>query len=564
MTTRPATSFEDRVGIILQEGGFITAEQLEQARSNSQETGESLLDTLVDQGMVARETLVTVLSFHLRIPVVDLKQVQLDPEAVSLVPKEYARDHRILPIGFDVDNSLRVATSAPENLRLSAEISSMSGRQIKFVLTNSGELEELIERTYVGEITALPASEHPRRLHRVALPEQPDWLTLKVLEFVQGLARNLRMASECEYVGIGLLGKEALLLVSSEPTLPSNEQSVNLLPLGEIHIEEYLEGGAVVYEPWMPEESRLKGLKEYLPSWIRSAFVAPMWTPSNKYGVLILGNHDRDAYSPALRRVLFVLSQHTAMHLENFILRNELEDQEKTRLQFLNVLSHELRTPLTPIIACAGLLRETLDSGPQSMEGKLLKNILAGTEILRERIDDFLDIGALQSGAYRMNIASFNPMSLFKETCEALRPEAIRREQQIVLNGPRNPPTLKADRNRVQQVVSNLLLNAMKFSPEGSSIEVKALTQDQSLVVEVRDQGKGLSPEEQARLFESYFRVEQDRHRFPGLGLGLAVSRQIVEAHGGKIWVESEIGKGSTFRFTLPLNGPPKDGRGPA
>ena len=130
------------------EGGFITDEQLAQARQFSSEDGTGLLDTLVSHGMLAQETLVTVLSFQLRIPVVDLRHVQVDPEAVRLVPEEYARQYGVMPTGFDTDGSLRVATRMPNDFQLSAELSSVTGRQTKFVLAIGGRLEELIDRVY--------------------------------------------------------------------------------------------------------------------------------------------------------------------------------------------------------------------------------------------------------------------------------------------------------------------------------------------------------------------------------------------------------------------------------
>ena len=148
MVNRTAPSFEDRVGQVLLEGGFITDQQLEQAKLASGDTGTGLLDTLVSSGMLAQETLVTVLSFQLRIPVVDLRHVQVDPEGVRLVPEEYARQYGVLPTGFDTDGSLRVATRMPNDFQLSAELSSITGRQTKFVLAIGGRLEDLIDKVY--------------------------------------------------------------------------------------------------------------------------------------------------------------------------------------------------------------------------------------------------------------------------------------------------------------------------------------------------------------------------------------------------------------------------------
>ena len=150
MVSRTTPSFEERVGQVLLEGGFITQEQLDDARTASEAESSSLLDAMVSHGMLAQETLVTVLSFQLRIPVVDLRHVQVDPEAVALVPEEYAREHGVMPTGFDTDGSLRIATRMPNDFQLSSELSSLTGRQTKFVLAIGGKLEDLIDRIYTS------------------------------------------------------------------------------------------------------------------------------------------------------------------------------------------------------------------------------------------------------------------------------------------------------------------------------------------------------------------------------------------------------------------------------
>ena len=150
MISREIYTFEDRVGEVLLDGGFITQKQLDDARTAGEAESSSLLDTMVSHGMLAQETLVTVLSFQLRIPVVDLRHVQVDPEAVALVPEDYARQHGVLPTGFDTDGSLRIATRMPNDFQLSSELSSVTGRQTKFVLALGGKLEDLINRVYTS------------------------------------------------------------------------------------------------------------------------------------------------------------------------------------------------------------------------------------------------------------------------------------------------------------------------------------------------------------------------------------------------------------------------------
>ena len=161
MVTRTTPSFEDRVGQVLMEGGFLTSEKLEQARETSLANGQSLLDTLVSSGTVAQETLVTVLSFQLRIPVVDLRHVDVDAKAVEALPEDFARQHNVMPVGFDTDGSLRIATRLPNDFQLSSELSTITGRQTKFVLAIGGKLEDLIDKMYGSARPSTPAAQAP-------------------------------------------------------------------------------------------------------------------------------------------------------------------------------------------------------------------------------------------------------------------------------------------------------------------------------------------------------------------------------------------------------------------
>ena len=144
---------------MLLEAGFVTSEQLERAKEVSAEKGAGLLDTLISLGIIARESLVTVLSFQPRIPVVDLRSARVDPAAVRLVAEDFAREHRILPVGFDADGSLRVATLMPNDFQFSTQLSAITGHQTKFALALSGDLDELIDRTYA---TAPPQAPPPQ------------------------------------------------------------------------------------------------------------------------------------------------------------------------------------------------------------------------------------------------------------------------------------------------------------------------------------------------------------------------------------------------------------------
>ncbi len=153
MTSSATPSLDDRIGQNLVEAGFITLEQLEAAKDSGEETGTGLIEALVVDGLVSRDILVAMLSSQLRIPVVDLKTVHVDLEAVATLPEEFARAEGVLPIGFEPDGSLRTATTTPNNFQLASQIATLTGRQTKFVLAPGGGLDELIARTY----SSLPA-----------------------------------------------------------------------------------------------------------------------------------------------------------------------------------------------------------------------------------------------------------------------------------------------------------------------------------------------------------------------------------------------------------------------
>ncbi|MDO8473957.1 MAG: hypothetical protein Q7S62_00155 [bacterium] len=139
-----SVGFEDRVARALVQYGFITEAQLDQARKQAGD----LLEALVSMGFIGRESLITALSLHLRVPVVDLKQMEVDPEAVKLLPEKYARQYKVLPVGFAPDGSLRVVTKSPNDFLLSSQLSSATGRQVRFALALGEGLEVLIDRSY--------------------------------------------------------------------------------------------------------------------------------------------------------------------------------------------------------------------------------------------------------------------------------------------------------------------------------------------------------------------------------------------------------------------------------
>jgi PAS domain S-box-containing protein len=233
--------------------------------------------------------------------------------------------------------------------------------------------------------------------------------------------------------------------------------------------------------------------------------------------------------------------------------REELEEEAKTRNLFIDVLGHELRTPLTPILASTGMLAEILDSKSDSIEKKLSLNIYRSAKTLAIRLEELLELAKYSRGAFTLNREKTDIKKFITDVLARFQAALDLNKQQVVVEFFEKTVQADIDRSRLEQVIINLLSNASKFSSSGGRIKLTAKAHDGNIDIEVRDEGIGITPEEQQRLFQPYHRVEQDRQKYPGIGLGLAVSKKIIEAHMGKIWVTSRLGQGSTFGFSIPL-----------
>lgn len=229
-----------------------------------------------------------------------------------------------------------------------------------------------------------------------------------------------------------------------------------------------------------------------------------------------------------------------------------METKEEEWLRFVDTLSHELKTPLTSIIAAAGLLAEELETSADQSHQKLIQTIIHNAGALETRLAELLDIVKSGSGKLQLQVEPVDIKSLILGTCLQMTPMLRGKRQKLNTEIPDSLPIIRGDGPRLEQVMLNLMTNAAKFTPEDGTILVRVRTENASLIIDVQDNGIGISSEAIPRLFKPYSRLDSDRQRHQGLGLGLALAKQVVELHGGKIWVQSEPGKGSTFSFSLP------------
>jgi signal transduction histidine kinase len=230
---------------------------------------------------------------------------------------------------------------------------------------------------------------------------------------------------------------------------------------------------------------------------------------------------------------------------------------ERMQSEYLAKACHELRTPLFSIQGAAGWLRDGKVPDAETRR-EFLDIIYRESQRLGKLVNDLLDISAAECGGLRIDP---QPMSLGEAVLQSIAAlEGMARERGVTIETdlPATLPAIVADRGRVEQVLTNLVSNAVKFSREGGKIVVKVEDEGDDLLVQVRDGGIGIPAEAIPRVFERFYRVSGSMTPSPGgTGLGLYIAKQIVEGHGGRIWAESEPGRGSTFGFTLPLHNEP-------
>jgi len=225
-------------------------------------------------------------------------------------------------------------------------------------------------------------------------------------------------------------------------------------------------------------------------------------------------------------------------------------DQMKTDL--VSFVSHELKTPLTSIGLYGYMLREKLRAGAVPEAQDMAASIDRQNTRMKHMVEDFLNISRIEQGRPLDMLWQVLPdVRQFVEDVVAIEARTTR-DHEFVLDLPAEPPPLWADRGKLEEVFINLVNNAIKYSPDGGTVTVAAAAQDDMMCFSVRDTGLGISPEAQGRLFQRFARVG-DQQRISGTGLGLFVCKALIEAHGGKIWVESEEGKGCRVSFTVPL-----------
>lgn len=290
----------------------------------------------------------------------------------------------------------------------------------------------------------------------------------------------------------------------------------------------------------------------------RSLLGVPMRIQDRVTGVLEALNKRDGDFNDADVNILSVIASQAAVAIHNAQLVNALQEAndelrrvDKIKSDFMAIASHELRTPLGVILGYATFLQEEAQGEMSDHATAVLNSALK----MRTLLEDMTNMNMLQMGAAKLNLQVIPTQEIIQAACREASPTAEAKGQSLSVHLPVKELLIKADREKMELVLGNLLNNAVRFTPNGGTITVTAKSYRQEVWIDVQDSGVGIPPEEMGHIFEQFYQVEDHMTRhYGGLGLGLAIAKGIVELHQGRIWAESAgKDKGATFKIALPI-----------
>jgi two-component system, NtrC family, sensor kinase len=306
-------------------------------------------------------------------------------------------------------------------------------------------------------------------------------------------------------------------------------------------------------------ESRLR--ETLIASGIRAVLAVPMVREGELIGCLVVSRNRPGEFTADTIELLRTFATQSVLAIQNArlfreieIKSRELEAASRHKSEFLANMSHELRTPLNAIIGFSEVLSERLFGELNDKQDEYLKDIHASGQHLLSLINDILDLSKIEAGKMELEVSGVDLPLTIENALTLVRERAARRGIALHRSVDERLGQIQADERKIRQVLLNLLSNAIKFTPEAGRIDVEAKPEDGFIQVSVSDTGVGIAPADQAAVFEEFKQVGTADKKVEGTGLGLALSRKFIELHGGRIWVKSQVGAGSTFSFTIPMH----------
>jgi signal transduction histidine kinase len=293
----------------------------------------------------------------------------------------------------------------------------------------------------------------------------------------------------------------------------------------------------------------------------RSVLAVPLLREERIMGALTVWRKEAGSFSTEVVNLLQTFATQSALAIQNARLFREIEDKSRQieaanrhKSEFLANMSHELRTPLNAIIGFSEVLGERLFGELNEKQAEYTDDILTSGRHLLSLINEILDLSKVEAGRMELELAAFDLPLAIDNARTFVRERATKHGITLDVTVDDRLGDFVGDERKIKQILLNLLSNAVKFTPEGGRIEMKARQADSSVEISVSDTGIGIATEDQPKIFEEFRQVGADyAHKSEGTGLGLTLAKKFVELHGGRIWVESEVGKGSAFTFSLPI-----------
>ncbi len=322
-------------------------------------------------------------------------------------------------------------------------------------------------------------------------------------------------------------------------------------------VEDVVRSGQTLYREDM-SEPRYDEESDFLELGLRSRVVAPLLAGAETIGAISVVRRDPGAFGSGDVELLSLLGRMVGSAVQNIRAYDaeratveELRKLSALRADFVSLVSHELRSPMASVIGSARTLQQRWRELTPEQRESFLALIAHETSRLAELIGDVLDTSRIEAGTFSYSFADVDLAQLVRDSASA----AEHGQDEVAVRAlVRDPlPAVRGDRDRLRQVLVNLIDNAVKYSAPGDEVQVEAASSNGRVVIEVRDSGPGISPEHQVVIFEKFGRVQVGEAAKPGTGLGLFIARSIAEAHGGSLEVRSAPQRGATFRLSLPV-----------
>jgi signal transduction histidine kinase len=299
-----------------------------------------------------------------------------------------------------------------------------------------------------------------------------------------------------------------------------------------------------------------------LLSHAQSQIAIPVLRESAVIAILVLENAVTKTWEPPVEEFLGRLRDHAAMAIANAQMYEAVQAANLAKTEFVSFVSHELKIPMTSIKGYADMLLSPSFGEPNEMQTKFLNTIRANVDRMARLVSDLTDVSRIEAGHLALETTAITIQDIVADVLESTRAQIIEKHQQLVVEVPDNLPQVWGDRMRLVQVLANLISNAYKYTQENGRITVRAqVIQYQNdrhaqpmVQVAVADTGLGIKEEDQPKIFGKFMRADDDEAlKSPGTGLGLNITKSLVEMHGGHIWFESKYREGTTFYFALPV-----------